>query len=153
MTRKPHQSKVWVLAFRALCLAFAIKTFMRNPDFVNNKTLFFKDIQVSGNSAKMQNAVGSMVVSEAMGLQDKTAKDATLVKAMVHFNKALSIHPTYAEAFYGRASVYLLQKKYPEAIHDFRESLKIAPERPETKNNLGVALFEAGNALSIPMAI
>ena len=44
--------KLALLIFCIVCLAFAARTFVRNFDFTDSKTLLFKDVQVSANSTK-----------------------------------------------------------------------------------------------------
>jgi Flp pilus assembly protein TadD len=131
-------------AFCAVCLAFAVRTFVRNFDFSDSKTLLFKDIQVSPNSAKGQSSVGGILLQEGIEEKDSLKMRDLVSRAIAHFDSALQIHPTYAEAFFARGTAHYFLKNYPAAIKDLNECVKINPGRKEVKSNLAAALFEAG---------
>src|SRR4029453_13709481 len=48
-------------------------------------------------------------------------------KAVASLTQALSVEPTNADAFYALALAYGHQKKYPEALKNIDEALKIKP--------------------------
>ncbi len=133
--------------FCVACLVFAVRTFVRNFDFADSKTLLFKDIQVSANSTKGQSSVGGILLREALEEKDSLKMRELAQRAVGHFDRALEIHPTYSEAFFARGTAHYFLKNYPAAIADLRECAKLSPGRPEVLRNLAAALFEYGKEI------
>lgn len=105
-----------------LLLFFSFKTVIRNKAWENDRVLFFTDIEVSKNSAKLNNAVGSTLFDDAMKAEGehlkanpndlegaKRSRHEKLRKAISHLETALTIHPTYPAAWllYGNCKYYL----------------------------------------------
>lgn len=139
--------KLVFVLFCAGCLAFAARTFVRNFDFADSKTLLFKDIQVSANSTKGLSSVGGIYLREALEEQDSVKMSALAQQAIPYFDRALEIHPTYAEAFFARGTAHYFLKNYPAAIEDLRKCAQLSPGRPEVVSNLAAALFEQGKEI------
>lgn len=60
--------------------------------------------------------------------------------------KALQAKPDYATAFTVRALVHMDLREYKEADDDFKHSLSLQPDDPDTHNNYGWFLCQRGNA-------
>ena len=60
------------------------------------------------------------------------------------YNKALSIRPNYAEAYYNLGNVLNDQGKLEEAIEAYNKALSIKSDYADAYNNMGVALKEQG---------
>jgi protein O-mannosyl-transferase len=113
-----------------LCL-WAIRVISRNPDYVSNEVLSSFDVQVTPNSAKMQNMRGGLLLKEG-----NQKKDLSLVnQAIEHYRLALKIHPTYPEALYGRGSAYLLKNDIENAYNDLNAAYQLVPYRDDVRNN------------------
>jgi tetratricopeptide (TPR) repeat protein len=139
-------------------ILFAGRTYVRNFDFESNKVLFEKDIQVSPNSAKIQNGLGALLAEEALKSQDPAQKGNLAQQAMEHLNKAIAIHPTYLEAFYMRGNVYFMSGQYENAIQDYRKCLSINANFNAAYGNYALSLREGARAIlasngDIPTAI
>jgi tetratricopeptide (TPR) repeat protein len=104
--------------FTALTVFYSFVTFFRNFDWYNDYTLFTKDIVVSKNSAKLNNAVSGVVQEKAAKPETSLKEKEELYKAAINYStNAISIHPTYNNAWllYGNAHVYLGNIREAEA--------------------------------------
>lgn len=142
-----RSSLVFGLTGLALLL-FSVKTVLRNRDWKDNKTLIFKDVEVSKNSAKIQNACGYLLTDEARIQNDPAKKRELLNSAIEHLNKALEIHPWYIEAYYMRGNAYFLGQNYEAAVLDYRAAYKLNPNHAANRTNLALSLREAAKQLS-----
>ncbi len=127
-----------------ISVLFAAKTFTRNFTWKDNYTLFLTDVETSQNSAKLQNASGGELITQSLNEKDEAKKNAMLLKATTHLDKAIKIHPTYRNAYLllGNAQNYL--KNYDKSITAYEQCLKVDPTYQEAKNNLGMTYRDAG---------
>lgn len=65
-------------------------------------------------------------------------------EALIAFNKALAIHPTFAAAHYECGEVLLKMNDYPEALTAFDKALLYAPGNATTHMNRGFTLCKLG---------
>ena len=150
--------------FTVLIVFYSFVTFFRNFDWYNDYTLFTKDIVVSKNSAKLNNAVSGVVQEKAAKPETSLKEKEELYKAAINYStNAISIHPTYNNAWllYGNAHVYLgnireaeadslkkisspeTSKKYTEtlnlyniAINAYNQVDTLRPDHPDVPVNL-----------------
>ena len=142
---KHEKHKKWVsYLFTVVVLFFCTKTFIRNFDWKNNFTLFSKDIEVSKNSAKLNNAIGGEIIANALSEEDAIKRDHELRRAMPYLLKAIEIHPTYKNAYLLLGNNQYHLKNYAEAIDYYRQALQLDPNYADAHNNLAVALRDAG---------
>lgn len=126
--------------FGAAVLLFSVKTFSRNPDWYDDKTLFFKDLTTSTRSAKIYNACGGVCCTEGGQATDEAQKKELYARAIGYLTKALEIHPTYKDALLNRGISQFHLKNFDAAIADFRQAAFVAPNDPKGKTNLAIAL-------------
>lgn len=131
----------------ALGLLFSIRTLIRNPDFRSNEILFEKDLQVSVRSAKMHNGYGAILAEK--GLRAGTPEEARQYaqKALDQLNQALTIHPTYIEAFYMRGNVFFMLGQYESAVGDYQRCLGLNPNFKEAYGNYALSMREAARVI------
>lgn len=127
-----------------ILLLYSGKTVTRNMVWQDDFTLFTTDVHTSTNSAKILNAAGGALTTEAAKLPDGPKKTAMLKEATVHLSRALEVHPGYKNAalILGNAEYYL--GDYAAAVGAYERALQIAPGYTEAETNLAVALREAG---------
>ena len=127
-----------------ILVLYSVKTVTRNQVWQDDFTLFTTDVHTSSNSAKVLNAAGGALTTEAAKLADGPKKTAMLEEAVIHLNKALAVHPGYKNAalILGNAEYYL--QEYEAAVLAYERALQIAPGYAEAETNLAVALREAG---------
>ena len=128
-----------------LLLGFSYKTISRNMVWKNDFTLFTTDVKTSRNSAKVLNAAGGALTTEASKLDAKDPKrKEMLAKARGYLTQALEVHPNYANAalLLGNASYY--EGNYEAAVQAYQRVLSINPNDADANRNLAVALRDAG---------
>ena len=128
-----------------LLLGYSYKTISRNMVWKDDFTLFTTDVKTSANSAKVLNAAGGALTTEASKLdaQDQKRKEM-LAQARGYLTKALEVHPNYANAalLLGNTSYY--EGNYETAIQAYQSVLAMTPDNVDANKNLAVALRDAG---------
>jgi len=124
--------------------AFGLLSLLRNPVWKDNFTLFTTDIATSGESAKLNNAVGGALIARSVELNDDARKKAMLERADMHLEKAIRLHPNYKNAYLLRGNALNYLKQYDASIAHFQQALTLDPEYEEARNNLGITYREAG---------
>ncbi len=92
-----------------------VKVHARNPEWKNNKTLYFADVKKSPNSFRIQAFCGMELVTAADSLTDSIAINNALSEAQVYFRKAYSIYPNYAMMYENWGLSYYRQNKIDSA--------------------------------------
>lgn len=128
----------------AVAALFALKTVTRNPVWESNEKLFFTDVAVSGNSAKIRNACGGVLFDKANAEKDEVKKREYLTEAVQHLNKAIEIYPNYKDAYMSRGGCNFYLKNYENAVADYRMAYQFAPEDAKIKTNFAMTLREGG---------
>jgi len=127
-----------------LIIGYSVKTVSRNTVWKNDFTLFTTDVKTSSNSAKVLNAAGGALTTEAGKLPDGPKKTKMLDQAVQYLKKALTIHPGYKNAALILGNAHIYRRDYSQAITAYESALYIAPGYPEAETNLAIALREAG---------
>jgi protein O-mannosyl-transferase len=144
LTKKGTQLTTGLAALGVICALYGIKTVTRNPVWESNDRLFLTDVEVSGNSAKIRNACGGTLFDRAGRETDETKKQALYREAIGHLNKAIEMYPNYSDSYVTRAGAQFFLKMYDGAVADYRAAIRIAPEKPDYKTYLAVALRDGG---------
>lgn len=131
----------------AVLAVFAMLTITRNPAWASNNTLFFTDIAVSKTSAKLNNACGGELLTEALRSTQADSMAVLAARAIGYLDKAIAIHPTYAVARYNRAICHIMVDDYPSAIRDARSALNLYTNRQQAATVLARALRLYGRQL------
>ncbi len=107
-------------------VSFSVKTIIRNSDWSNNYSLLEADIKAAPNSAKLHNNLGY----ELYKAYQKAPKQTELAeKAIIHYQKAVKLHPYYATAWYHLGIATADYKKDPvAALAYYRKAAEIYPE-------------------------
>ncbi len=122
----------------AVCAVYAALTVIRNPVWQSNEKLFFTDAKTSPNSAKIRNAVGSMLLEKAVSEKDEDKRKPLLEESLINLNKCLEIYPNYKDALISRGGTQFYLKNFDGAIADYRRAIQIAPD--DAKGHLGLTL-------------
>lgn len=141
-------SPLFLYGILALVLIGSVKTVVRNGVWKDNYTLFTTDVHHQPGSAKMQNAAAGSKVDRFIGLpeaqQGLPKNQQLLTEAVEHLNQALTVHPTYKQAFVIRGTAQLLAKNYDQAIQDFDHALVLDPGYEDAAKKLMITLRNAG---------
>lgn len=129
-----------------IILILGIRTITRNADWANNFTLFTTDVKVSPNSAKMRNSAGGILVDSASRVEDPVLKETMLAEARMHLEKAIELHPSYANAYLLLGNVFAHSNNYLAASKNYEKALAYNPGFKDARNNLSIAFRELGKA-------
>lgn len=135
--------KLPMILLAVVSALFLLKTLTRNPDWASNDTLFFKDVEVSQNSTKIQTSCGAALYNRSLQEKDPAARHNLVQQALTHLNKAVEIHPNHIPAIFYRGLCYEHLKNYDEAIRNYAAVTRLNPDYP-VRVNLARALKEVG---------
>ena len=140
---KLNRNAGWGLLLLFL-LGYAGKTLSRSQVWKDNYTLFTTDIKTSPNSAKLRNAVGGELTTQAGKMEDINRRQALAKEAIGHLEEAVRLHPTYKNAYLLLGNAYIYLDQYDKSIEYYQRALQLDPEFADARNNLGIAYREAG---------
>jgi protein O-mannosyl-transferase len=159
------------IGLAVVSLLYGVKTLHRNLAWYDDYTLFTTDIDISENSAKLNNAVSGVIQDKVNREPDPKVKEELLLKALKHSTKATTMHPTYNNAFLllGNSNAMLaniyasrrdaanpaqdtaIAKKalayYEAAAKAYIEVKRLRPDHPDAPLNLGVTYRDKGRLL------
>jgi tetratricopeptide (TPR) repeat protein len=138
---------IFFIGISIICLAYAAKTFARNPVWKDNYTLFTTDVKTSPNSAKLQNAVGGETIAQALEKPEGEERNAMLESAIPHLQEALRLHPTYKNAYLLMGNAYYYLKRYDEAENAYNNALSLDADYRDAKNNRSLVYEEKGKII------
>ena len=127
-----------------ILLIFSVQTFSRNFAWKDNFTLFTTDIKTSQRSAKLCNAVGGELTTKSANEKDPLKKKKMLEEAVVHLNKALTIHPTYKNTYLLLGNAYSYQDQFEKSIEHYNKALRLDSNYKDALNNLAITHRNAG---------
>ena len=143
--------KLKVLAFGLLALFtifFSVRTFLRCDIWKDDFTLWSNVISQYQTVPLAYNNRGHIYLNE--GKNDL---------ALLDFNKAIELQPTYANAYNNRGTLYMNENKNDEALKDFDKAVELNPGSEafhlsranalKNKNKFQEALMEYDKALGL----
>jgi tetratricopeptide (TPR) repeat protein len=128
----------------AILILFSFKTIDRNQVWQSNASLFLNDVNISNRSAKLQNAAGGEKVRLSSLETDIEKKHQLLEEAVVHLNKAITIHPNYKNAYLLLGNAYFYLDEYELSVENYSNALKLDPNYKDALMNIGLAYRQAG---------
>jgi tetratricopeptide (TPR) repeat protein len=118
-------------ALGLVCLAFTARTYARNFDWQDNRSLWTSAVDVCPGSARPHYNLGV----ELERIPDR------LPEAIAEYQAALRIQPDHAEAHNNLAGVLArMPDRLPEAIAEYQAALRIRPDLPAVHYNLANTL-------------
>jgi Flp pilus assembly protein TadD len=110
----------------------------RSKDWHDNFSLFQADIEVSSQSAKLQNALGAeLTIQSQKPLIKGTAEEQSMLKqALLHLDQAIKLHPTYVMAYMLKGNAQHYMGQHELAIENYHQALTLYPEYQVAKQNL-----------------
>jgi len=137
--------------FKAIALAGLI--FVSSPDFGPSDQMFddlkSAESEDDANGTAMDiwaawmesgSDAADLVMQRAVNAQAQG--DLDLARAL--YDRVIAIQPDYAEAWNRRATVFLAQENYPEALRDVNEALRLEPRHFGAWGGLGAVLESLG---------
>lgn len=141
---KNNNLKLLLGVFGGIILLFSVKTIVRNNAWASNEKLFFTDVQVSKNSAKIRNACGGVLFEKASKETNEVRRSELCSQAITHLDKAIEIYPNYSDAFVSRGGAHYYLKQYDESIADYRRAVELSSSSERWKTYLALALRDGG---------
>jgi Tfp pilus assembly protein PilF len=117
------------------------KTKQRSEDWKDNLTLFSRDAETSGNSARTNQSLGSALMLSAMKIPDNQTRSDTFTMAKKYLKKALSIYPEFYVPYSHLGVIYLFENKLDSAFDYLNNAIRIMPDDVDVNFNLGLTLF------------
>ena len=131
-------------AIAVICVMMMVKTITRNMVWKDDFTLFTTDVKTSKNSAKVLNAAGGALTTEAYKMKDSPDKTAMLRQAIDYLNQAVQVHPTYKNPYLIMGNAYYYLSEFELSIKAYDSALNIDPAFEDASTNLAIALRDAG---------
>lgn len=141
--QKKWGNAVFYSTIGLVLILFSVKTITRNAVWKNDFTLFTTDVETSINSAKVLNAAGGALTTEAAKEKNITKKNQMLVKAEKYLKRAVDIHPNYKSVYLLLGNGAYYQNKYENAIQYYQKVMSLDPGSEDGANNLAVSLRDA----------
>jgi tetratricopeptide (TPR) repeat protein len=162
----------WI-ALGLLCLACGARTYARNFDWLDDRSLWTSAVDVCPESAQAHANLGVALVNSGGPLPEVIAEyeaalridpdlaeahddlgnalsqlPGRLPDAIAQYKAALRIDPDYARAHYNLGTTLVrLPGRLPDAIAQYKAALRIDPDYARAHFNLGLALANSGGPL------
>ncbi len=127
-------------AFFAIVAIFSIETIARNPDWKDSLSLYEADIQYAPNCAKLNYHYALELTKKGRD----TKNNAMIDNAIEHFEKAIAIYPTYAEAYGEMGLAYFYKGNQDKALEIYTKAAEMQPDA-KVWSNMGMIFFNKGN--------
>ncbi len=136
-----NQSKLIMVGTVVLGL-YAFKTVDRNKDWKDNFTLYSTDVENCSKSARCQYHHGLAVMkTQALNAKTQNEKIGYLKEAIVAFEKAITIHPNYSEAYADVGLAYFRMNDFKNAEKNYLKATQLNPANATAFSNLGSLYF------------
>ena len=134
---------IFLISLGVILSLYTLKTVTRNTVWQSDYRLFTTDVKTSTNSAKVLNAAGGALTTEAFSEKDEAKRKEMCQQALVYLKQAVVIHPTYKNAYLimGNAQYYLAE--YEAAAVAYENALNIDPDFADAQKNLAISLRDA----------
>lgn len=136
--------QMFYISLGVIVSLYSIKTITRNFVWESDYRLFTTDVKTSTNSAKVLNAAGGALTTEAAKEKNETKKREMLSQAIEYLNQSILVHPTYKNAYLIMGNAHYYLKEYDKATAAYERALNIDPEFKDAQTNLAISLRDAG---------
>ena len=119
-----------------IVLTFSILSYLRNPVWKNDYTLFRTDVKVSFNSAKCTVSAGGKTYDAALLEKNPTKRTNMLQESKKWVYQGVSIHPKYFQGWMLLGNIYFELNEFENAFTAYDNCLRLAGKRDGVLNNL-----------------
>ncbi len=143
--KKPTKTSLSLIVGGILIGIYGIKTVLRNPAWYDSYTLYATDIVTAPNSAKLNYHYGLESSKRGQKTTNPSEQKRFYTDAKLAFNKAISIYPSYGDA-YGQLGLTLFREgNYPEALNNYQKSIEHKPNNALVYSNMGMIYFQSND--------
>jgi len=121
------------LAAAAVVGIFAVQSHAYAAQFRDERTLWTYTLEHNPAAWQADLNLGCILLDEGRNEE-----------AIQHFERAIRVHPGYAEAYNDLGNALAAEHRYPDAIASFRDAIRSDPAIPEVHYDLGNALAAEG---------
>jgi tetratricopeptide (TPR) repeat protein len=137
--KRPAAARVAWAAVGVVCLAFTARTYARNFDWQDERSLWASTVEACPGSARAHYNLG--LALEGLPYQ--------LPEAIAEYQAAVRIEPEFAEAHNNLGNALAQTPgRLPEAIAEYQAALRIRPDLAAVHHNLAKAHDALANALA-----
>jgi protein O-mannosyl-transferase len=134
-----------------LVVVAGLRTWGRNRDWKDERTLWTTALEAAPNSARVQSENGRLM----MGLAENAAAsgraaeaERLFTSAQRHFETSLKIYPSYSLALDGLAMIHSMHERYDDAAVLYERALKAWPGNFASLTNWGASIAEQSKRLA-----
>lgn len=127
--------------FGLIAVVFVTMSIVRNNDWKSNYTLFTADYEKLSNSARGNYNYASVMYDKAMQIRTPMERKQSLEEAIVGFNNAIAIYPTYWDAYNNLSNAYKEAGQTGNAIKALRYIIDNNPGYSKAWFNIGIAFY------------
>jgi len=128
-----HRQIALAGAASLILLLCAVTTHAQLTHWRNGEAILGRAVKLTSG-----NFIAEKYLADAIALQGR------FDEAISHYQQALRINPSYADAHNNLGFTLAQQGKGEEAMEHYRQALRINPDHKRAHNNLGLALAETG---------
>jgi tetratricopeptide (TPR) repeat protein len=141
---KKYQTLLLITA--VIVVAYSVKTFLRSRDWQDNLTLFSAAAKASPNSGRAHYGYGTALFGSALANEGTPTEVANkFEQSKKEYETALSIYPTYPNAFIGLGTYYKNKNDFKNALVNFEMARYYTPQpKPVLYKELGYAYLRDG---------
>ena len=130
--RAEHR-RICAIACSGLLLIYAGRAWVRNFDWEDNERLFRAVAEISPQSARVHQGLGS-------ALNEK----GDWLGAIEEYRRAIEIYPQYQMAHYSLGLAYWSAHRHERALEAFQEAVRLKPRDAKSHLNLGATYHALG---------
>ncbi len=137
-----HEARLAKKLFLGLAVLLLVpscfKVWARNPVWKNNETLFLTDVETVPMSAKAQKGAGEALLK--MGRDDSTGQHnkALLERALMHYNRALELHPKFVDAWLDKGATLYMLGRYAECEAAWNQAEALSPHNSTLRKHYDI---------------
>ena len=142
---RPQHKAIGLVFLSTVIVLFSGIALHRNKAWKSNEQLMATDIRVSGNSIRLQNQYGILLLDKALIEENADRKVSLLEQAKSHLSKATEMNPLYYDARLASGACHYYLNEYEQSVQDYRAAFDAYPGDEKAALGLHYALRANGD--------
>jgi tetratricopeptide (TPR) repeat protein len=141
---------VVLIAVASLIAAGGARTWVRNRDWMSDRSLWTSAIAVAPQSASVQSEYGRVQMEQAQAEADagrQSEAERLFSSAREHFETSLRIYPSYSASMDGLATILAEHQQYDEALTLYERAVRVWPSNYASVTNWAGLLWDRSRRL------